>query len=329
MVIDADQDGVSEEEDCDDEDASLGAVAEDGDCDGLSDTEEVDTWGTDPDDADSDDDGLSDGDEVLTGSTDPNDADSDDDGLSDGDEVNSYGTDPNDSDTDDDGLSDGDEVLTWGTDPNDSDTDDDGVNDGTESEQGTDPKNAIHFSYPSGDYPVGPCTVEPKEADAGPTGTGEYIYDGTTYSWVAYQEGDLIDNWTFLDSYGQEVSMWSFCGLTQLIALCATWVPTCESAAAELPDMIEEYAAYNWTPIELLYQDVYGGLPDVAVLEDWRDSFELETIPVVAPIDETQLMEVYVFDTDLYVPSYSVVGPDLVFQVMDDIGAHDNIEDYL
>ncbi len=34
-VIDSDQDGVPEEEDCDDADSSLGAVSEDGDCDGT------------------------------------------------------------------------------------------------------------------------------------------------------------------------------------------------------------------------------------------------------------------------------------------------------
>ena len=34
-LMDADQDGVALEDDCDDEDASLGAAAEDADCDGT------------------------------------------------------------------------------------------------------------------------------------------------------------------------------------------------------------------------------------------------------------------------------------------------------
>ena len=34
-VVDEDQDGIPEEEDCDDADADLGAIAEDGDCDGA------------------------------------------------------------------------------------------------------------------------------------------------------------------------------------------------------------------------------------------------------------------------------------------------------
>lgn len=67
-------------------------VEPDADLDGLGDTEEVSTWGTDPNDADSDDDGLKDGEEIDRG-TDPNDMDSDDDGINDGDEV-SNDTDP-------------------------------------------------------------------------------------------------------------------------------------------------------------------------------------------------------------------------------------------
>lgn len=60
------------------------AIAIDGDGDGLFYFEEVDEYGTDPDDADSDDDGLSDGDELLLYGTDPLQCDSDGDGLPDG-----------------------------------------------------------------------------------------------------------------------------------------------------------------------------------------------------------------------------------------------------
>jgi hypothetical protein len=61
---------------------------------------------TDPNDPDTDDDGLSDGEELGTYGTSPIDPDWDDDGWSDGDEVNKYYTYPNDSDTDNDGYSD-------------------------------------------------------------------------------------------------------------------------------------------------------------------------------------------------------------------------------
>lgn len=114
----------------------------DSDSDGLSDSEEVNTYSTDPLDADSDDDGLNDGDEVNTYSSDPFDTDSDDDGLTDGNEVNTHGTDPSDSDSDDDGLSDSDEINIHNTDPNDTDSDDDGLTDSAEiNTHQSDPNN--------------------------------------------------------------------------------------------------------------------------------------------------------------------------------------------
>ena len=65
---------------------------------------------------DSDGDGLTDDDEINTYGTDPMVADTDGDGLSDGDELLVHGTDPLVSDTDDDGSNDGLEVF-MGTDP--------------------------------------------------------------------------------------------------------------------------------------------------------------------------------------------------------------------
>ena len=110
----------------------------DTDGDGLLDDDEVNVYGTDPNNPDTDGDGLQDGDEVLVQGTDPTAFDTDGGGAGDGDEVLN-GTDPLDptddipsTDSDGDGIDDDQEVGVFGTDPYDADTDDDGLNDGRE-----------------------------------------------------------------------------------------------------------------------------------------------------------------------------------------------------
>lgn len=89
--------------------------SEDADGDGLSDTDETERYGTDPQNADSDGDGIDDGREVFFG-LDPNDprdarSDRDGDGLPAVAEVLRFRTDPSNPDTDGDGMPDGFEVM--------------------------------------------------------------------------------------------------------------------------------------------------------------------------------------------------------------------------
>jgi hypothetical protein len=105
----------------------------DTDSDGLSDDDETNIYGTDPDNPDSDGDGLQDGYEVNTSLTDPLLADTDGDWLSDSYEINTSHTNPLLGDTDGDGLGDGTEVDGFHTDPLLADTDGDGLSDGDET----------------------------------------------------------------------------------------------------------------------------------------------------------------------------------------------------
>ena len=101
------------------------------DNDGLSNSEERDVYGTDPQLADSDTDGLNDGIEVGLG-TEPLIMDTDEDSLNDGAEVNLHGTSPLLADTDGDNLNDAEELQDYFTNPTLADTDNDGLNDDVE-----------------------------------------------------------------------------------------------------------------------------------------------------------------------------------------------------
>lgn len=85
--------------------------AVDTDLDGLSDDDEINVYGTNPNLADSDFDGLNDYEEVMTYKTNPLIVDTDSDGLTDYQEVRVYGTDPLNKDSDGDGYIDGEEVT--------------------------------------------------------------------------------------------------------------------------------------------------------------------------------------------------------------------------
>jgi len=123
-------------------------VPPDSDGDGLTDDQEVRSWGTSPVAPDTDADGLNDGYEVVshdlaitvdgvqrteTVTTDPLLWDNDRDGLSDGEEVivglDGYITDPTVNDTDSDVLTDGEESLTYFSSPVLTDTDADRLSD--------------------------------------------------------------------------------------------------------------------------------------------------------------------------------------------------------
>ena len=120
----------------------------DQDGDGLSDVDELDVYGTDPEDPDSDSDGMEDGAEVNAGldplssvGDDGATGDPDNDNLNNLAEVNVHGTDPHDSDSDNDGLEDGEETVE-GTMPLEPDTDGDTLTDGAEvNTHGTNPLN--------------------------------------------------------------------------------------------------------------------------------------------------------------------------------------------
>ncbi len=147
-------------------------------------------------------------------------SDLDGDGLTAAEEAE-LGTDPTEADSDGDGLDDGVEVDDHGTDPLVDDTDGDGYLDGEEVDGGTNPSYEYSHLY-AGDYNVGYCADGVATA-TGPTGAGVYNYGGSSYNWDYYQPGDVMENFSLLDQYGEYVDLYSFCGQHVTITNGAFW----------------------------------------------------------------------------------------------------------
>lgn len=141
-----------------------------------------------------------DGDDEVT-EPDPYSLDSDEDGLSDGDEID-RGLDPEDADSDDDGVDDGEEDII-GSDPADADSDDDSFSDGAEVESNTDPTDGDDHPYEGG-WDIGAC-----RNDIESTG--------------GYDVGDVPENFSLKDQFGETVQLYDFCDKTVYILFQAFW----------------------------------------------------------------------------------------------------------
>lgn len=221
-------------------------------------------------------------------------------------EEDDKGLDPS-ADEDGDGVTNADEEE-MGLDPYVSDSDEDGFADGAEIEAGTNPLWVWSHTFEEGNYLVGNCPVLPNEADAGPTGDG--------YSGIAYQEGDIMKNIVVggHDSFGQEVTLYSFCGNFVLITLSAEWCGPCNSMAAVMADEQDtiQKKVPNFTFFEYLYQDNSGNTSKERVLSKWSENYSLDGIPVVAPeSQEDSADEINALVQGGGIPSTTLVAPDM------------------
>ncbi len=221
----------------------------------------------------------------------------------------SGGDDNASADNDGDGLTNGEET-DMGTDPVAAVSDGDGTSDPDEIAAGTNPKFIWSHPYAQGDYLVGACPVLPDEAASGPTGRGS-VSGG---SWDAYQEGDVLHNLGVggHDSFGQEVPVYSFCGNYTMVVQSAEWCGPCQQLASMIPDELETIRAEfpNFTFYEVLYQNNRGSNPNQRTLGNWRDSFELAGVPVVAPADNTA-PEMNWINASGGIPATLLLAPDM------------------
>ena len=224
-----------------------------------------------------------------------------------------------DVDSDGDGLTD-DEEAALGTDPDDTDSDGDGFDDGDEVDAGTNPANEYSHTY-TGGYNVGYCE------DGVPAATGPTGPPGSS-GFPKYQYGDVPENFSLLDQHGEYVDLYSFCGQVVQMTFSAMWCGPCQHEAATLQALQDQYGDQGYQSIEILIENYsYGsGQVDQSNLEDWADSFGLDTIPVLA--DPTSAYTAWPFyEMDWGIPTTVFIGKDMVVEAVDTWG--DSPSDFL
>ena len=95
-------------------------------------------------------------------------------------------------------------------DPAQQDRDGDGFSDAAEMEAGTNPDSTHSHPLEFGNYNIGFCETEPNPT--GPSQQASMSENGMELSWEHYAIGDIAENMTLKDQYGQDVDLYDFCG---------------------------------------------------------------------------------------------------------------------
>ena len=84
-----------------------------------------------------------------------------------------------------------------------------------------------------------------------------------------------------VDQHGDEVSLWQFYGKIVLFDISTMWCGPCQELATGTQETQEHYPAEDFVYITVLQQGVEGGDPTVEDLEEWAETFGMET-PVLS-----------------------------------------------
>ena len=162
----------------------------------------------------------------------------------------------------------------------DDDPDGDGYTNDEEVDAGTNPN--YEYSHPyTGDYRVGFCRTKPNPT--GPTKAHTYVGDdGFRFDYLSYQQGDVADNFTLRDQYGEDVDLYSFCGKHTMIVVGAGWCGPCQQEASQLQSIAEAYP--DAQVLQLLAQDSNYNAPSQGFIEAWASQFGFENVAALGPL---------------------------------------------
>lgn len=207
--------------------------------------------------------------------------------------------DPSTLDNDGDGLTAGEEEAL-GTNPDLADSDGDGWDDKAEIDGDTDPVNGFSWAFGSGQWPD-----FSDEADAAGV-------DGSDYA-----EGEVFPDFSAVDQFGNEVSLYQFYGYVILIDFSAGWCSPCRDVASGAEAMWEEHREDGFIIIHALIDNNQGsGNVSQGFVESWVEDYDIE-FPVLAggtgtePYDDAYAGLYYAGLNEGYIPYMILLNQDL------------------
>ena len=133
--------------------------------------------------------------------------------------------------------------------------------------------------------------------------------------------GDVSEDFTLTDQFGEQVSLSDFCGNTVLLVSSAFWCYACRGEAPELEALYQQYKNSNFTVITLLGEDYQGQSPSVADLQQWALDFGI-THPVLADVGFNTtagyLLSSASYSGSFYLPNMQLLSEGQVVEVSND-----------
>ncbi len=206
-------------------------------------------------------------------------------------------------DSDQDGIDDATE-FELGTDPERSDTDGDGFSDNEEINQGSDPTDGNDRPYLGG-------WAKDRSCRDGISATGHGV-------------GDIVENFELPDQFGENVSLYDFCGRAVLLVASAEWCGYCREEAPHLTEMYNSYADRGLMIVTLLGETDSGSLPAQENLAGWADQYG-QTFPVVADAS-FGVGARFVEGSSIGLPSVSLLAPGMEVVIADGRPSEQDIE---
>ncbi len=202
------------------------------------------------------------------------------------------------ADTDEDLLSDNLELLI-GTNPEIADSDGDGFTDAVEWLGYYNPMDAEDAPW-EGEYHRMPSPSNHPNTDAEIDSNG-------------WDEGDISNNWTLEDRYGDLIDLHDWYGQVVLIDMGAEWCGPCQAAAPAAEEEYQDLKDDGFVVIGLLIEGTVNNTPPD--LDRWSDAYDL-TYPVVDGFDFDVSVYIESSDGSFGIPNFSVIGRDMEVELI-------------